>query len=148
MTKIIYTELTHQYHEINLIENGYETDFENPENNVKIQDDFYCIISDSFSWIESKVSNGAIINGLDYCGVSELDSINIEKFREIILAWYSLYELANDPIELKDHVDYGETDTIRYLKFDKKELLSELRKIISLCDEAIEKHTGIMILGL
>lgn len=148
MTKKIYTELTNQYHEINLIENGYETDFENLENNVKMQDDFYCIISDSFSWIESKVSNGTIINGLDYCGVSELDSINTKKFREIIFAWYSLYQLANDPIELKDYNDYGEIDTIRYFKFDKKEVLSELRKIISLCDEAIEKRTGIIIFGL
>lgn len=150
MVKKVYSELTRQYHEINLSQGGYESDFGHPEKNVKLQDDFYNIISDSFQWIESKVPNGSIIKGLDYCGISELDQMNTLKFRKIIASWHSLFELGDKSIELRDYTDYEEEegDVYHYFLFDKKELLSELSKIIKLCDEALEKNTGITVFGL
>lgn len=122
-----------------MLENEVDTKIDMDEN-------LYEYIVSSLFWVRTFWSDGEEHAGFDSIGISIVNE-DIGKLKRIVIAWKNLFLNAPETIDVITGYDvHGNLDIIG--EIDKKECLSQLKKIAELCDSAILQEKNIMVCGL
>ena len=120
-----------------------ENDF---NSRVDMDENLYDYISSSFFWITSFWTDGKKRLGIDIVGVSLINE-DIPKLKKILLSWENL--LSNAPEIIKVVVGYDVCANLEITgEIEKKECLSQLKKIAKLCELATLQKKNIIVYGL
>lgn len=128
-------------------------DFYNKKDNIRIHDDWINYMYDSLSWLESTnpYENNELCRGLCLYGVTIIEGKSLLKFKNILSAWVLLVKEA--PLEMTLTGYYIKTDELNngyyeQLKCNKNDLISRLKRVIILCDEAYNDNKNLLHIGI
>lgn len=140
--------MNHKFKVVDLIENMTFKDVESADG-IKINDYIIQYIGDSLEWLNTSWNQLDYKNtGLNYYGVTFIiDRENILKMKEILTSWSSLFN--NAPLEFTISADYN-TDELMFEKIEmkKSEVISEIKDVITLCDQALKEDKILIHFGI
>lgn len=140
--------MNHKFKVADLIENMTFKDVESADG-IKINDYIIQYIGDSLEWLNTSWNQLDYKNtGLNYYGVTFIiDKENILKMKEILTSWNSLFN--NAPLEFTISADYN-TDELMFEKIEmkKSEVISEIKDVITLCDQALKEDKILIHFGI
>jgi hypothetical protein len=140
--------MNHKFKVVDLIENMTFKDVESADG-IKVNDYIIQYIGDSLEWLNTSWNQLDYKNtGLNYYGVTfVIDKENILKMKEILTSWISLFN--NAPLEFTISADYN-TDELMFEKIEmkKSEVISEIKDVITLCDQALKEGKILVHFGI
>ena len=135
-------------HEFATIEKGSNKNFiDSSMNAVSISDELILYINDSLCWIDTFWNGNEQKKGLSYYGYTRIEGKSVDKLKYILDAWIALFDIAPNDFTLKGNY-LSEENKYEKIICSKKELLSQLESLRSICVNAANHNMDILHNGI
>lgn len=119
-----------------------------PDEIVKLEENLFLYMEDSFDWVPTVGSYDNDRMGLDYIGIANItQQSSLLMFKNIFSAWKELFNVAPETFTLTGVFEYS-SDSYSKNSYSKKEVIQTLDKLIKMTTKGIETNQTIIVEGL